>query len=265
MERGLRYNSGKLRYDLEPRFAREKLIEVLTSGAQKYEPRNWEKGMPWTEVLASLKRHLAAYERGEDYDPESGCFHLAHAMANVSFLLEYYKIFPQGDDRPHHYLKKPRIALDIDEVLADWTLAWSERHGTSATPEYWNFDPNIKQKFDEVKDDKEFWLGIKPLIDPKSLPFEPVAYVTSRTIPNAWTEQWIEEQGFPTMPVYTVPANMSKVETLKLLNIEIFVDDRYENFVDINKNGICCFLYDAPHNKRYDVGFKRIRSLFELV
>ena len=43
-----------------------------------------------------------------------------------------------------------------------------------------------------------------------------------------------------------------------------FVDDKFENFVELNKNGICCFLMDAPHNQRYDVGHKRIKSLKEL-
>jgi len=46
--------------------------------------------------------------------------------------------------------------------------------------------------------------------------------------------------------------------------IEIYVDDRYENFVELNNAGICCFLFDAPHNRRYQVGFKRIYSLSEL-
>ncbi len=41
-------------------------------------------------------------------------------------------------------------------------------------------------------------------------------------------------------------------------------DDKYETFVEMNKAGILCFLYDAPHNQRYDVGFKRIKNLSEL-
>lgn len=263
--RGLRYNTKKLRYDLEPVFARNEMVKVLTKGAEKYAPRNWEKGMPWMEVLASMKRHIAAFEAGEDYDPETGCLHMAHAMCNAAFITEYYKISPQYDDRPHRYLSTVKIGLDIDEVLADWTGHWNRHHGIEEVPEYWNFDPHIKKKFEELKDKKEFWLSIPPLMDPKSLPFEPHAYVTSRSIPNEWSEEWIASKGFPTMPVHSVPFGASKSEVLKDIGIDIFVDDRYENFVDINRAGICCFLYDAPHNRRYNVGYKRIKHLSELV
>lgn len=263
-EEGLRYNKGKIRFDLAPTYAQEQYAKVLTMGAEKYEPHNWERGMAWSKVIASLKRHIAYFESGEDFDKESGLLHMAHAMCNCAFLLEYYKIFPQGDDRQHRYLKRPKIGLDVDEVIADWVGHWTKYHG-QVTPEFWNFDKDIGAKFDALKDDKEFWLSIPSKIDPKELPFEPHCYITSRTVPTEWTEEWIQNNGFPTMPVYTVGRNNSKVEVAKQSGIDIFVDDRYDNFVELNRAGICCFLLDAPHNQRYDVGFKRIQSLRELV
>jgi uncharacterized HAD superfamily protein len=66
------------------------------------------------------------------------------------------------------------------------------------------------------------------------------------------------------MPVYCVPYNASKVEIAKESGIDIFVDDRFENFVELNSAGICCYLFDAPHNRRYDVGHKRLYSLKDL-
>lgn len=39
----------------------------------------------------------------------------------------------------------------------------------------------------------------------------------------------------------------------------------YKNFVELNNAGICCYLYDAPHNRRYNVGHKRLFSLKDLV
>ena len=62
----------------------------------------------------------------------------------------------------------------------------------------------------------------------------------------------------------TVEVGHSKVDIIKESGIEIFVDDRFDNFVELNKAGICCYLFDAPHNRRYDVGYKRIKSLKEL-
>lgn len=40
----------------------------LEYGAMKYENRNWEKGLPWQQMIDSLKRHIDDFERGHDYD-----------------------------------------------------------------------------------------------------------------------------------------------------------------------------------------------------
>lgn len=261
---GLRYNQGKLRYDLLHPVAQEGIVKVLTKGAEKYAERNWEKGMSWTSVIASLKRHLAAIERGEDFDTESGLKHIDHVQCNAHFLSAYYKIAPQYDDRSHTYLNRPKIGLDIDEVLADWVGHWTTHHGQEV-PETWNFDRHIKEKFDQLKNDKDFWLSIPVKTPPNEINFEPHCYITSRSIPIEWTEEWLDKNGFPTMPVYCVPFGVSKIDVAKQSGIDIFVDDRYENFVELNNAGICTYLFDAPHNKRYDVGYKRIKSLKELV
>lgn len=261
---GLRYNDGKVRHDLLEPYAIHELAKVFTLGAQKYAPNNWLKGMEWSKITASLKRHLNAYEKGEDYDPETGLLHAAHIAWNAMALVSYYKHFPQGDDRIHTFIKKPRIALDIDEVLADWVGLWCQ-YFKEDLPEFWNFDRDIGAKFEMLKDNKDFWLSIKPKINPSDIPFEPVAYVTSRSIPTEWTEEWLRINKFPSVPVYTVGFGVSKIETLKQLNVDIFVDDRYENFEELNRAGICCYLMDALHNKRYDVGFKRIFSLKDLI
>jgi 5'(3')-deoxyribonucleotidase/ribosomal protein L32 len=260
---GLRFNDGKLRYDLVPQYAQEQYVKVLTHGANKYGDHNWKRGMKWSSVLASMKRHIAAFESGEDYDPETGEYHMAHVMCNSAFMTQYYRIYPQGDDREHVYLRAPKIGLDIDEVLGDWITHWTKHHGQEV-PETWNFDRNIKDKFDILKEDKDFWLSIPVKTNPSDIHFEPHCYITSRSIPKEWTEEWLDKNGFPTMPVYCVPHNASKVEIAKESGIDIFVDDRFENFVELNSAGICCYLFDAPHNRRYDVGHKRLYSLKEL-
>lgn len=40
-DKGLRYNNGKLRYDLLEPFALQELVRVFTKGAEKYEDNNW--------------------------------------------------------------------------------------------------------------------------------------------------------------------------------------------------------------------------------
>ena len=263
-EEALRYNKGKLRYDLLEPYAIEQLTKVFTMGANKYAEHNWLKGMKWTSMIASLKRHLAAFERGEDFDPESGLLHMAHCAWNAMGLISYSKYHPELDDRLLPYLRRPKIGLDIDEVLADWVGHWTKYHGQSI-PETWNFDRDIKSKFEELKDNKEFWLSIPVKTKPSEIPFEPHCYITSRSIPVEWTMEWLDKNGFPTVPVYTIPFGASKVEVAKSSGIDWFVDDRYENFVELNNAGVCTLLFDAPHNRRYDVGYKRIYTLKDLV
>jgi hypothetical protein len=115
-------------------------------------------------------------------------------MCNAAFLTEYYKIYPQGDDRDHAYLNAPKIGLDIDEVLADWVGHWTKHHGQEV-PETWNFDRDIKSKFELLKDDKEFWLSIPVKTKPSDIHFEPHCYITSRSIPKEWTEEWLDKNG----------------------------------------------------------------------
>lgn len=106
-EEGLRFNKGKLRYDLVHPYAHEGLVKVLTFGSSKYEDRNWEKGMSWSSVIASMKRHIAEFEKGNDYDEESGLLHIDHIQCNAHFLSAYAKEYRQGDDR--------RLTLEFNE------------------------------------------------------------------------------------------------------------------------------------------------------
>jgi 5'(3')-deoxyribonucleotidase len=255
----------KARYDLVPPYAYNQLALVLTEGAEKRPEREWENGFKWSETTAKLERHLNAFKNGEDYDEESGLLHISHVLANASFLTEYYKIYPQGDDRRHRYLNPPKVGLDIDEVIADWLGAWRERHNIQGPITFWNFDRQIAKRFEEMKDDKDFWLNIKPRILAKDLPFEPHCYITSRSIPREWTEEWLQINNFPAVPVYSIGFGESKVEVAKKSGIEWFVDDRFTNFVELNNAGIYTFLMDCEHNKKYNVGYKRIHSLDELI
>ncbi len=260
----IRFNKGKLLYELVNPKAHADMVNVLTVGANKYFPRNWENGFSWCSVLASLKRHITAFEDGEDYDQETGLLHISHAACNVHFLNSFYYIFPQGDDRPKRGI--PKIGVDVDDVLASFIDAWCEKFNVEK-PKFWNFDRNMSKKFKKMDENNElfdFYLGLKPNINPDLMPFEPHCYITSRPVPTEVTERWIDDNGFPQSPVYTVPLGESKVEAAKASGVDVFVDDSYRNFKELNENGITCFLYDRPHNQRYDVGYMRIKTLNDL-
>ena len=96
---GARYNDGKIDLSLIPMHTLEDEARVWMYGEKKYKRFNWMKGMQWMIPFACLMRHLAAWQRGEENDQESGLPHLAHAMCNLRMLTLYSKTYPEGDDR----------------------------------------------------------------------------------------------------------------------------------------------------------------------
>jgi len=97
---GVRYDTGKTRYDLLPADGLEALADVYTKGALKYADRNWEKGMAWHRVFGSLLRHAWKFWRGESHDPETGCHHMAMVAWNALALCCYDMRGVGEDDRP---------------------------------------------------------------------------------------------------------------------------------------------------------------------
>lgn len=272
---GLRYDKGKIRFDLLESFAIEKIAEVFTKGAEKYEANNWLKGMKWSKMRASLGRHLAAFDNRQDFDVDPSCpdcqkgacvahtglLHIAQVAWNALALLSYYKHFPEGDDR----YKKPmrKIGLDIDEVICDWVGPWCKRFGHEDAPQDWNFSYKMKADFESLspEDKEEHYLNLPARIQPSEIPFPFDCYVTARTVDVELTKRWLLKNNFPANPVYSLGWGESKLAKLKELGIEYFVDDNYKTFNELNENGIACFLMDAPHNRRYDVGYRRVVSL----
>lgn len=96
---GTKHDKDKLPYHLLPSDAVEGILEVLEFGAAKYAPRNWELGMNWSRPFAALMRHMWAWWRGENVDPETGLSHLAHAGCCVLFLIAYERRGIGNDNR----------------------------------------------------------------------------------------------------------------------------------------------------------------------
>lgn len=97
------------RGDLKPRpdlisphaMLREGMVFAL--GAEKYDVRNWEKGMEISECLASAQRHIEQWKLGlTDED------HLAQARWNLGAIIHYEEEIKAGrmdsaiDDMPHY-------------------------------------------------------------------------------------------------------------------------------------------------------------------
>lgn len=84
---GSKNDDEKLRYDLIPPEALRALATVLTFGAGKYKPRNWEEGIPSDRLFAARQRHEWAVRNGEYSDQESNLPHLWHAFCNLAMQI----------------------------------------------------------------------------------------------------------------------------------------------------------------------------------
>ena len=95
-------DKGKPGFELLPFELLAETNKVLQHGAAKYKKLNWQKkeGFWYSRCFNALLRHMFAFWRGEDNDPETGLSHLSHAMCNLLFLMYHFKNNKAADDRP---------------------------------------------------------------------------------------------------------------------------------------------------------------------
>lgn len=107
LKEGVKFDQNKVPLNLISNYALEELAKVLAVGAVKYEPWNWAKGIHYSRVIAAAKRHIAAWENRIDVDPETNTNHLANAMCNLMFLLDYEArdLYELDDRRPIETIK----------------------------------------------------------------------------------------------------------------------------------------------------------------
>lgn len=98
-EKGIKHDQGKNRLELLSSHAIEEIGKVLTFGAKKYADHNWRGGLTYSRCLGATFRHLFAYLRGENKDPETGLSHISHALCELMFLSDFEHTRPDLDDR----------------------------------------------------------------------------------------------------------------------------------------------------------------------
>lgn len=162
----------------------------------------------------------------------------------------------------HFYKKNFRIGLDVDEVLADFLGGFSDfTNGEYKDFKHFYFSYKTNGILDTIPE--SFWLNLPSKVDGLTLPFIPTCYISSRTFDERITEEWLEKNNFPCMPVIHTH-NMSKLDACKKMGVNIFADDFINNFMELHEGGIKTFLIDCEHNKQYNVDPYRLDSLYNL-
>ena len=89
---GIKHDQAKPRMSLMPEGVLEEMLAVLEYGCAKYSEDNW-MAVPdaQSRYYDAAHRHIAAWWRCEEKDPESGKAHLAHAMCCLAFLMWFDK------------------------------------------------------------------------------------------------------------------------------------------------------------------------------
>lgn len=216
----------------------------------------FKRNEKWSRLMNDLETFYNDFKSGKDLT-EEGTYLLSHVAHLALLMIDQYRTNPSLDDRYKPYMNYKKIVLDVDDVVADFTKAFTERYGLKEG-KYWDSTYSIKEKLKELANDKDFFVNL-PV---KNFPnFIPHAYVSARSIPVEWTMEFLEKNNLPCSPVHHVPFNHSKVQVLQDIGTDIFIDDKFTNFLEAQKAGITSFLMDASHNQHYDVGYRRIYNL----
>jgi hypothetical protein len=84
---------GKGRYDLITPVGLRRLAEWYELGALKYEDRNWEKGIPVSNCVESMFRHMVKYMDGENTED-----HLSAIAWNAFAIMHFEERNPDMMD-----------------------------------------------------------------------------------------------------------------------------------------------------------------------
>jgi len=93
------------RYDLITPIGLRRLARVYAKGAQRYGARNWEKGIPASNLINHALRHITLYLLGDTSED-----HVVHAAWNLLAVAHFEETDPSLIDIP---TRKPAPKKDI--------------------------------------------------------------------------------------------------------------------------------------------------------
>lgn len=90
---GVREAQEELRYDLISPEGMRRLARAYSEGAKKYTDRNWEKGIPFSNLYWHMAEHQMKWLEGDTEED-----HLAHAAWGLFALMHFERWKPEMDD-----------------------------------------------------------------------------------------------------------------------------------------------------------------------
>ncbi len=184
-----------------------------------------------------------------------------------------------------------RVGLDIDGVVADFLTPFlrvlEQRAGHERIDPDSITDPSFTQHpflscelvsgcMIDVANDPLFWSGLMPLASPEQfqqletlsrqnrLVFITHRYETESCNVAQVTCEWLKRHGVASPRIYLTQRHKS--ELIEKLNVELFVDDRYENCQDVADNTEAVVLMPhRPYNQTFNhPKIERIQDLAAL-
>lgn len=163
-----------------------------------------------------------------------------------------------------------RIGIDVDGVLANFFSAYEEAIVQEAgedkfpcrypecTPPVWDWPEHygydkayVSRVWKKIAKSRSFWYDLDELPDlaflKEAAPWaiHAVYYITARPGENAkaQTEYWLEEHG---IPAPTVLISKEKGLCAQALQLDLYIDDKLENIVDVQDNHRLTRAYLCP-------------------
>jgi hypothetical protein len=170
-----------------------------------------------------------------------------------------------------------RFGLDLDGVVRDFFTgvnikALELNHpgfpliGTGARYYEWPvYTPDwFVTLWPKIKYDYDFWMSLEPYSDvPRSI--TPEVYITRQTLPAEQAEAWLKKHNLPLAPVHVIDHGETKIHAVHEAKLDFFVEDSFEDFLEINRWGVKCFLRDRSYNRHGAAGGLRIKSLTDII
>lgn len=102
---------------------------AMMDGAGKYMPFNWrDKKIAISVYIDAMKRHLQAFESGEDYAEDSNCHHLGHLRACAGILLDAIETGNAVDDRHKNVEAYNKVFKEVMDKMPELARRHAEFH-----------------------------------------------------------------------------------------------------------------------------------------